>query len=353
MGSQDMPPTPVSVVELKSEQVALRRELPGRTRAFVIAEVRPQVTGIVRERLFTEGSEVKAGDVLYQLDDATYRADVASARAAVARAETDVELASLNARRAEDLRGSKAISEQEYDRLLATHSQALADLEVARAKLESSTVRLGYARISSPISGVVGKSKVTQGALVTADQADSLTVVQQLDPIYVDVTQSATELLGLRRALSASALREAEGIPVRILLDDGTEFPEEGTLVFSDAAVDPMTGSVDMRIVVPNPDYLLLPGMYVRAVVSNAVLQDVILVPQQGITRNARGQATAMVVGADNTVERRTVEVSRTIDDHWLVTSGLVAGDHVIVEGLQKIAPGMLVEPTVVVSDGR
>jgi len=348
MDRRARPPTPVSVVELKTEQVALRRELPGRTRAYVIAEVRPQVTGIVRERLFTEGSQVEAGEQLYQLDDATYRADVESARATVARAETALELARLDAQRADELRGTKAISEQEHDRLLATHRLAQADLEVARARLRSAAVRLDYARVRSPIAGRVGKSTVTQGALVTADQAAALTVVQQLDPIYVDVTQSASELLSLRRALSASAIQEAEGIPVRILLDDGSEYAEEGELTFSDVAVDPMTGSVAMRIIVPNPDRLLLPGMYVRAVVSNAVLQEGLLVPQQGITRNANGQAMAMVVGADDTVEARTVDVSNTIGDRWLVRAGLAAGDRVIVEGLQKIRPGARVQATVV-----
>ena len=348
MPQQGRPPTPVSVVELKSEQVALQRELPGRTRAFVIAEVRPLVTGIIRERLFTEGSQVEAGDPLYQLEDATYRAAVVSARAAVTRAESAVELARLDAQRAEELSESQVLSEQEVDRLMATHSQARADLEVARARLQSAALPLSYARIRSPISGRVGKSNVTQGALVTADQAAAMTVVQQLDPIYVDVTQSASELFALRRALAASAIREAEGLPVTILLGDGSEYPQKGELTFSDVAVDPMTGSVDIRVVVPNPDRMLLPGMYVRAVVSNAVLQDGLLVPQQGITRNVQGDAIAMVVNADNMVEMRTVDVSSTIGDRWLVRGGLVAGDRVIVEGLQKVRPGAEVNPTLI-----
>jgi len=345
---QAMPPAAVSVVELKSEEVALRRELPGRTRAYVIAEVRPLVTGIVRERLFKEGDEVEAGASLYQLIDDIYRADADSARASLQRAEAAVELARLDAERAEELRETKAISASEHDRLLATYREAQADLEYARAQLNSATVMLGYARVRSPIAGRVGKSTVTAGALVTAGQEDALTIVQQLDPIYVDVTQAASELLSLRRVLSSSAIREAEGIPVKILFDDGTEYPQPGELTFSDVSVDPMTGSIAMRIVVPNPDGALLPGMYVRAVVSNAVLQDGLLVPQQGITRNAQGEAIAMVVGADNTVEARTVDVTRAIGDRWLVKSGLAAGDRVIVEGLQKIAPGAPVEVTVV-----
>lgn len=350
-GAEAGAPTPVSVVELRTRPVALERELPGRTRAYVIAEVRPQVTGIVRERLFREGSLVEAGDPLYQLDDSAYRAAYKSALAAIPRAEAALELAELNARRAEDLRETKAISEQEHQTLLATRRQAEADLEVARADLESAAVRLDYASIESPISGRVGKSTVTQGALVTADQETALTVVQQLDPIYVDVTQSASELLSLRRALSDTAIRQAEGIPVRILLDDGTEYAHEGELTFADAAVDPMTGSVDMRVVVPNPELLLLPGMYVRAVVSNAVVEDGLLVPQRGITRNPQGRAIAMVVGPDDTVEARTVNVSSTVGDSWLVRDGLSPGDRVVVEGLQKISPGTTVEPTVVDAD--
>jgi len=341
-------PTPVSVVALKTEPVALKRELPGRTRAFVIAEVRPLVTGIIKERLFTEGAEVEAGDPLYQLVDSTYRAAVASAKAAVVRAQAALELARLDANRAEELRDSNVLSEQEQDRIMATYNQAAADLEVAEAELQSAALPLSYARIRSPIAGRVGKSHVTQGALVTKDQAEALTVVQQLDPVYVDVTQSASELLALRRLLEESDIRNADGIPVTILLSDGTEYPFQGELAFSDVSVDPMTGSVDFRIIVPNPDRLLLPGMYVRAVVSNAVLQDALLVPQQGIMRTPQGEAFAMVVNADNTVERRMVEVSQTIGDRWLVRAGLAAGDRVIVEGLQKVAPGVQVDPILI-----
>jgi membrane fusion protein (multidrug efflux system) len=345
---QERPPTPVSVVVLKTEPVVLERELAGRTRASLSAEVRPQVSGIVRERLFTEGSMVKAGDPLYQLDDATYRAAYNSARAAITRAESALELASLNVARAKGLSKSKVISEQSYQSLLAIRNQAAADLEVARAQFASAAVELDFARIKSPIAGRTGLSTVTRGALVTEDQAAMLTIVQQLDPIFVDVTQSASELLALRRALSNSAIREAESIPIRILLDDGTQYPHAGKLAFSDSAVDPMTGSIAMRVVVPNPELLLMPGMYLRAVVSNAVIQDGLLVPQRAITRNARGEAIAMVVGADNSVEARTVDISSSIGNRWVVRSGLTAGDRVIVEGLQKIAPGAVVDPAIV-----
>lgn len=347
--SEPQPPmqqgTPaVSVVTLSSEPVTLTRELPGRTRAYAIAEVRPQVTGIVRERLFTEGGRVAAGDVLYQLDDATYRADYNSAQASLARAEALAEIARLDAGRAEELIKTKVISQQEYQNLMAARREAEADVAVAKAQLASAKVQLDYARITSPISGIIGKSAVTQGALVTAGQASMLTRVQQLDPMYVDLTQSASELLQLRRDLNASALREAEKIPVTILLEDGSRYAHEGELLFSDAAVDPTTGSVAMSVLVPNPEQTLLPGMYVRALVSLAILDDAILVPQQGVSRDAKGRPYAMLVGADETVEQRNIEVRDTIGDKWLVSSGLDAGDRVVVEGLQKIRPGDTVQ---------
>jgi len=330
----------VTVVTLKAQPVTLARQLPGRTNAFVVAEVRPQVTGIVRERLFTEGSLVEAGQPLYQLDDATYRADYNSAKALLARAQAASDIARFNAERAEKLIGSRAISEQDLVSARALARQAEADVGVAEARVSSSEVELGYARITSPIDGRIGKSTVTRGALVTADQQAPLTTVQQLDPIYVDLTRSANELLELRRKLSSGAARKTEEIPVTILLEDGSRYDHEGELTFTDVAVDPMTGSYALRVVVPNPDNLLMPGMYVRAIVSNAVLDDGLLVPQQGITRDAKGNASAMVVMPDGMVEVRAVQVSRTVGDQWLVDSGLVEGDRVIIEGLQKARPG-------------
>jgi membrane fusion protein (multidrug efflux system) len=341
----------VNVVTLKPQAVTLTRELPGRTRPFAIAEVRPQVTGIIRERLFTEGSDVKAGDPLYQLDDAIYRATFNSARASLARAEALVDVARLNARRAEELIKSKAISEQEYQNLLARRSETEADVDVAKAQLASAKVQLEYARIRSPIAGIAGRSSVTEGALVTADQPSLLTTVQQLDPIYVDVTQSSSELLKLRRQVSESALREAQKLPVAILLEDGEQYAYEGELAFSEVAVDPATGGVALRIVVPNPDHILLPGMYVRALITTAVLEDGILVPQQGIARDAKGDASAMVVNGDGVVERRPVVVSDTFEGNWLVKDGLHPGDRVVVAGLQKIAPGAEVHVTDITGD--
>jgi len=336
----------VTVVTLAAQPVPLTRQLPGRTNPFVVAEVRPQVTGIVKERLFTEGSLVTAGQPLYQLDDATYRADYNSARAQLASAQAAVDIARFNAERAEQLIETRAISEQELIKARATARQAEADMGVAEARVASAQVKLGYARITSPIDGRIGKSTVTRGALVTADQQEPLATVQQLDPIYVDLTRSASELLELRRELSSGAARSTEGIPVTIILEDGTRYAHEGELAFTDVAVDPMTGSYALRVVVPNPDHLLMPGMYVRAIVSNAVLDRGLLVPQQGIVRDAKGNASAMVVTANETVEQRAVQVTRTIGNQWLVQSGLAEGDRVIVEGLQRIRPGIPVVAT-------
>jgi len=340
----------VSVVTLQTEPVTLTRQLPGRTNAYLIAEVRPQVTGIVKKRLFREGSLVDEGQPLYQLDDAAYRADYNSALASLARAEATLEVARLNATRAEELIETNAVSRQEYDNSVAALQQAQADVGVAQAAVASSQVQLDYARIVSPISGRIGKSSVTQGALVTADQATPLATVQQLDPIYVDLSRSSSELLQLRREVADGSVRDTEETPVTILLEDGTRYEHEGDLSFADVSVDPSTGSFSLRVTVPNPDHVLMPGMYVRAIISNAVLDDGILVPQQGIARDAKGNASALMVNAEGTVEQRAVEVSRTIGNKWLVSRGLSAGDRVIVEGLQKVQPGMPVDASEVAS---
>jgi membrane fusion protein (multidrug efflux system) len=336
----------VTVVTLKQQPVTLTRELPGRSSAYLVAEVRPQVYGIVARRLFTEGGLVKAGEPLYQLDDATYRADDASARANLARAEATLLTAQLNARRSAELVKIDAVSKQDDENATAALRQAEADVKAAQAAAERTGVVLGYARITSPISGRIGKSTVTQGALVTANQAEPLATVQQLDPIYVDLTQSSAELLELRRALAAGTLKGASHLPVAILLEDGTRYEHDGKLAFSDVTVDPSTGSYALRVIVPNPERILLPGMYVRALVGNGVRRDALLVPQQGVTRDPKGNATAMVVGAGGKVELRPIRVSRTVGDQWLVEEGLAAGDKVIVEGLQKIRPGAPVQAT-------
>ncbi len=337
---------PVTVVTLRTEPVTLVRELPGRTSALLVAEVRPQVTGIVKARLFTEGANVKAGQALYQLDDATYRADYGVAKAAVAHAEATLEAAQLRARRTAELVKTGVVSAQDNDNAVAALRQAEAGLESSRAALTAAGVVLGYARITSPISGRVGKSAVTEGALVKAAQDDPLATVQQLDPVYVDVTQSSAELLQLKRELAEGTLEQQSSLPVTIVLEDGRRYAHTGTLEFSDVSVDPTTGSYLLRIKVPNPERLLLPGMYVRAQVGNGVRPQGILVPQQGIARDPQGNATALVVGKDDKVELRTVQVNRTLGDKWLVDGGLEAGDRVIVEGLQKVQPGMPVTAT-------
>ncbi|HET6630433.1 MAG TPA: efflux RND transporter periplasmic adaptor subunit [Woeseiaceae bacterium] len=344
-----MPTPEVTVVTLQEQPVRLTRELPGRTRAFLIAEVRPQVDGIVAEQLFTEGSLVEAGQALYQLDDDQYRAAYESAQASLARAKATLEVARLNAERTAELVKTNVISRQERENAVAALHQAQADVAVAEAAVQSSAVVLGYARIEAPISGRIGKSTVTRGALVTANQAAPLATVQQFDPIYVDLSQSSSELLQLREDLAAGRLTTTSDIPVTILLENGARYAHPGTFKFADVTVDPSTGSYALRVLVPNPDHLLLPGMYVRALITPAVVQDAVLAPQQGITRDPKGNATAMVVQPDGTVARRDVVVSRTIGDQWLVKEGLEAGDRVIIAGLQKIQPGM---PVVVTEAG-
>ena len=339
-------PPAVHYSRLDRTSVSLTRELPGRTNAFLVAEVRPQVNGIVAKRLFTEGGLVTAGQPLYQLDDASYRAQANSARAQLARAEATANAARLSARRIGELAKVEAVSTQDNENAIAALKQAEADVGAARAALDAANVTLGYARITAPISGRIGKSSVTQGALVSAGQAEALATVQQLNPIYVDLTQSASELLQLRRELASGRLQDNQTLPVTILLDDGTAFDHKGTLEFSEVSVDPTTGSYALRVKVENPDQVLMPGMYVRAQVGSGVRENAILVPMQGIARDPKGDTSAMVVGKDDKVEVRQVKVSRSLGDKWLVEDGLKAGDKVIVEGLQKIQPGMPVQAT-------
>jgi len=346
---QDGPPqgpgaVPVTVVTLTAQAVTLTRELPGRTSAFMVAEVRPQVSGIVKQRLFTEGGMVTAGEPLYQLDDATYQADYASARAEVARAQAALDTARSRARRSAELVASNLVSQQENDNAVDALRQAEADFAAAEAALHKQAVILRYTRVNAPISGRIGKSSVTQGALVTANQEAPLAKVQQLDPMYVDVTQSSAELLELRKQLASSNVEDARDQPVTILLEDGTPYGHDGKLAFSEVTVDPTTGSYGIRVVVPNPENVLLPGMYVRAIIGSAVREGALLVPQQAIVRNSKGDPTAMVVGKDDRIEVRAVQVSRAIGDRWLVEGGLAAGERVVVEGFQKIRPGVTVQ---------
>ncbi len=336
----------VTVVTLKAQAVTLTRELPGRVSASLVAEVRPQVDGIVLRRLFTEGGMVKEGQALYQLDDATYRADLASSEAALARASATLHSARLNAARSAELVKIDAVSRQDNESAVAALQQADADVKAAKAAVERNRIVLAYARIVAPIGGQIGKSMVTQGALVNANQTSALATVQRLDPIHVDVSQSSNELLKLRKALAAGSLSDTRDVPVDILLEDGSLYPQAGRLAFSDISVDPATGSYSLRITVANPDHLLLPGTYVRALLSYGERKDGILAPQQGISRDAKGNATALVISDDGKVESRSVQAGSALGDQWLIDEGLRAGDRVIVEGLQKVKVGDTVQAT-------
>ncbi|MBB3224420.1 efflux RND transporter periplasmic adaptor subunit [Pseudoduganella umbonata] len=334
-----MPPPQVAVYTVKQEALPVVTELPGRTSAFQIAEVRPQVAGIVQKRLFTEGADVKAGTQLYQIDPATYQATFSAAKAALARAEANLLTAGPKVKRYKELVEIEGVSRQDYDDAVAAEAQARADVESARAQLQTARINVGYTKVQAPISGRIGRSNVTAGALVTAGQETALTTVQQLDPIYVDVTQSSEDLLRLKKSLEGGGVKKAEG-KVTLRLADGSTYAQAGKLQFADVAVDPGTGNVTLRALFPNPKHDLLPGMFVRAVVENGVNEQAIAVPQQGVTRNQKGEATALVLNQQGIVEQRVIATTGTLGDRWLVKSGLAAGDRVIVEGIQKVKPG-------------
>jgi membrane fusion protein, multidrug efflux system len=300
------------------------------------------VGGIVQKRLFEEGADVKAGDVLYQIDPATYQAALESAKASLARAEANAVPARLRAKRYTKLLADKVTSPQEVDDAVAAQGQAEAETEVWKAAVKTAEINLDYTRVTAPISGRIGKSSVTVGALVTANQPAALATIQQLDPIYVDVTQSSANLLSLRRKMEEGVIQRggAGEAKVRLILQDGSTYSLDGTLRFSDVTVGEGTASVELRTVFPNPNHVLLPGMYVRAVLDEGVSDAAILVPQRTVTRDARGNAIAMVVNGGNKVEARTLTIDRGMGDKWLVSDGLKAGDHVIVEGLQYVRPG-------------
>lgn len=338
--SPSRPSVEVAVITLQPQALTLTRELPGRVAPSQVAEVRPQVGGIVEQRLFTEGGKVAAGAPLYQLDDATYQAELSSARAELARAEAALRAAERTARRLGELAQSGAVSRQDRDDADAQLDVARAEVGVARAEVRQAEVRVAHARIEAPIAGRVGISSVTAGALVTANQDQPLATIQRLDPILVHASVPSVEFLALRRELQAGHLASAADLPVRLVLEDGSTHAHAGKLAFAELDVDPATGSVLVRIETPNPNELLLPGTYVRAEVATGQRGDALLVPQQGIARSPKGESTALVVGADDKVEQRVVRVSRTVGDRWLVEGGLVAGDRVIVEGLQKVRPG-------------
>lgn len=336
----------VATMIIEEQAVELATELPGRTSPYRVSEIRPQVNGIIQKRLFREGSDVKAGDLLYQIDPAPFKAAYNSARASLVKAQANLPSVQARASRYKELLADKAVSKQDLDDATAAVDQAHAEIEFWKAQVETAQINLGYTRVTAPISGRIGKSSVTDGALVTAYQPSALATIQQLDPIYVDVTRTSAELLRLKRSMEEGKLSAdgENGRTVRILLEDGRVYPLEGTLQFADVTVDSSTGSFILRIIVPNPRNLLLPGMFVRASVQEGIAEQAILVSQQGVSRNLKGEAIALVVDEAGTVERRLLRLDRAIGNRWLVSEGLCPGDRLIVEGMLKVRPGMAVK---------
>jgi membrane fusion protein (multidrug efflux system) len=351
------PPVPeVATIAVAPRPLLLMTELPGRTSPYRVAEIRPQVSGLVQKRLFTEGSDVQAGQELYQIDQAPFLAALSNAKAALGRATASLPALQARATRAKDALTDKAVSQQDVDDAVSAVKQVEAEILFYEAGAETARINLGYTRIVSPITGRIGKSTVTDGAIVTAFQPQALATVQQLDPIYVDVPQSAAELLRLRRRLAAEVA--ASGVTntvetVRLTLEDGTAYPLEGVLQFRDVSVDPTTASVSLRMLFPNPRGLLLPGMFVRTLVKEGVNEHAILIPQQAVSRNPKGTPLVLVLDAAGNVEQREITLDRAIGDQWLVSAGLVPGDRVIVEGMQKIRPGTAVREVPFDSHGK
>ncbi|MEN6468643.1 MAG: efflux RND transporter periplasmic adaptor subunit [Smithella sp.] len=340
------PPTPeVAVITIKTEAVVTTTELTGRTSANLVAEVRPQVGGIIQKRLFTEGSDVQAGQVLYQIDPATYQAALDNARAGLARSEANLSAIRLKADRLRELLVDKAVSQQDYDDAASALKQTQADIQYWKANVDTARINLKYTTITAPISGRIGRSNVTEGALVTAQQPLALATIQKMDPMYVDVTQSTSDILKLRRQLQEGQLsKNGTAQQVRLILDDNSEYPWKGKLQFQDVTVDPTTGSVVLRMAFPNPKGMLLPGMFVRAIIQEGVHKNAMLVPQQAVFRDPKGNPLTFVVDQNGKVEQRSLTLDRAIGDAWLVSSGLAQGDRVIVEGMQKVQPGISVK---------
>jgi membrane fusion protein (multidrug efflux system) len=332
----------VGVVTVKPRPVTITTELPGRTSSFRVAEVRPQVSGVLLKRLFVEGNEVRAGQPLYQIDPAPFQASYDSAKATLEHAQAELTTAKLLEERYRPLVEVNAVSRQQYDNAVASALQAQADVASGKAAVETARINLAYTHVLAPISGRTSRSSATEGALVTANQTTALVTVTQLDPIYVDVTQPATVLLRLQRELEAGQLvnRGANAAAVGLKLEDGSEYGREGSLKFSEVTVDQSTGSVTLRAEFPNPSHLLLPGMFVRARIQEGVRQQALLVPEPGVTHDQRGEPVALIVGAGNKVEQRTLKTDRVVGNQWLVVGGLNPGDRVIVSGVQKVHPG-------------
>jgi membrane fusion protein, multidrug efflux system len=340
-------PPEVTVLAVHRQAVPVTTDLPGRTSPFLVAQVRARVDGIVLKREFTEGTDVKPAGPLYQIDPAPYRAALDSARATAQKAQANLASTTALAERYKILIGGNGVSKQDYDNAVAAQGQAAADLAFAKAAVQQATLNLGYTSVVSPIAGRIGISQVTPGAYVQASQATLLTTVTQLDPIYVDLNQSSAQGLALRRDLASGKLKANGGGDARVtlFLEDGTQYALAGKLQFTDVTVDQGTGSVTVRAVFPNPDHVLLPGMFVRARIEQGVNDQAILVPEQGVTRDAKGQATALVVGSDNKVAQRVIQANRTFGNQWVVEGGLADGDRVIVAGTQKAQPGATVRP--------
>ena len=343
--SQAPPPPEVAVVTVQSQSVPVTTELPGRTSAYLVAQVRARVDGIVLKREFQEGADVKAGQRLYQIDPAPYRAALDNATAVEQKTQAALASAKLLAERYQILLPGNGVAKQELDNAIALQGQAEGDLGAAKAAVQSARINLGYTVVGSPITGRIGVSLVTAGAFVQTSAATLMTTVQQIDPIYVDVSQSSAEGLQLRRDVASGRIKvSGEGAAkVDLLLEDGSQYPLAGKLQFTDITVDPGTGSVTVRAVFPNPDHVLLPGMFVHARITQGVNDQVILVPQQGVTRNPQGQPTALVVDADSKVALRTLQASRTLGDKWVVEGGLAPGERVIIAGVQRVQPGATV----------
>jgi len=353
--SQPHPTVPeVSVITVEPQRLVLTTELPGRTSAYNIAEIRPQVSGLIQKRLFTEGSDVKTGQALYQIDPAPFQAALDNTRASLGKAEANLPAIRLRAGRYRDGLADKAVSQQDYDDAAAALKQAEAEIQFWKAAVEKVRINLEYTRITAPISGRIGKSNITEGAIVTAYQPMALATIQQLNPIYADVPQATTELLRLKRRQKDGHLnqQETDQNKVKLILEDGTAYPLEGTLQFRDVTVDSTTGSVILRIVVPNPEGILLPGMFVQAVIKEGVNEHAILVPQQGVSRDHKGNPFALVVDAENKVSLHMLTLDRTIGNKWLILAGLAPGDRVIVEGIQRVRPGATVKGIPFKEDG-
>ncbi|MDR0235531.1 efflux RND transporter periplasmic adaptor subunit [Acinetobacter sp.] len=337
--AQKMPPTEVGVIVAQPQSVEQTVELSGRTSAYQISEVRPQTNGVILKRLFTEGSFVREGQPLYEIDSSANRANLDNAKAALVRQQANLNALQVKANRYRQLVGINAVSKQEYDDLLAQIKLAEADIAASNATVKNAQIDLGYSTVRSPISGQSGRSSVTAGALVTANQANALVTIQQLDPIYVDISQSSAELLRLRQQLSQGSIDRSNNTKVRLKLEDGSYYPVEGNLAFSDASVNPETGSVTLRAVFSNPNHLLLPGMFANAQIVQGVIPNAYLVPQAAITRTPTGQAIAMIVNAKGLVESRPITTSGVQGKDWIVTQGLNTGDKVIVDGIAKVKP--------------